>query len=43
MTGRQRAGRHLDGIGLVAWNMAFAVIGTLYILKSVHVRNTFVT
>lgn len=30
-------------IGLVAWNVAFAVIGTLYILKSVRVRNTFVT
>jgi hypothetical protein len=30
-------------IGLVAWNVAFAVIGTLYILKSVRVRQTFVT
>jgi hypothetical protein len=30
-------------IGLVAWNVAFAVIGTLYILKSVRVRHTFVT
>jgi len=29
--------------GLVAWNVAFAAIGTLYILKSVRVRHTFVT
>lgn len=30
-------------IGLVVWNLAFAAIGTLYILKSLRVRNTFVT
>lgn len=29
-------------IGLIIFNLMFAAIGTLYILKSVRVRNTFV-